>query len=210
MARKSVGRPAHKDVLTPAEWKIAHAVRHGLGPADIARRQGVSRDAVKFHIGNILGKLGLPDRQALRDWAGWPNTSTLRSGEDDVANSEISGIAQISRSVSDIEQAEAWYRDVLGLRQLFTFGQMAFFDCGSTRLMLSAEKADPPHVSIIYFEVGDIHAAKKRLEARGVSFISAPHMIHRHEDGAEEWMGFFNDPDGHPLALRALMSQRDS
>jgi methylmalonyl-CoA/ethylmalonyl-CoA epimerase len=28
-------------------------------------------------------------------------------------------------------------------------------------------------------------------------------MIHRHDDGTEEWMAFFNDPDGRPLAIMA-------
>ena len=28
-------------------------------------------------------------------------------------------------------------------------------------------------------------------------------MIHRHENGVEEWMAFFKDPDGRPLALMA-------
>jgi methylmalonyl-CoA/ethylmalonyl-CoA epimerase len=26
-------------------------------------------------------------------------------------------------------------------------------------------------------------------------------MIHRHEDGTEEWMAFFEDNEGRPLAL---------
>jgi methylmalonyl-CoA/ethylmalonyl-CoA epimerase len=37
--------------------------------------------------------------------------------------------------------------------------------------------------------------------ARGVEFIGAPHMIYRHADGTEEWMAFFKDPEGRPLAL---------
>jgi hypothetical protein len=37
--------------------------------------------------------------------------------------------------------------------------------------------------------------------ARGVKFTHAPHRIHRHADGTEEWMAFFEDPDGRPLAL---------
>jgi hypothetical protein len=28
-------------------------------------------------------------------------------------------------------------------------------------------------------------------------------MIHRHEDGAEEWMAVFNDNEGRPLAIMA-------
>jgi len=36
---------------------------------------------------------------------------------------------------------------------------------------------------------------------RGVECINVPHMIHRHEDGTEEWMAFFKDPEERPLAL---------
>lgn len=32
-------------------------------------------------------------------------------------------------------------------------------------------------------------------------FQGAPHLIHRHEDGTEEWMAFFTDPAGNTLAL---------
>ena len=28
-------------------------------------------------------------------------------------------------------------------------------------------------------------------------------MIHRHADGTEEWMAFFNDLEGRPLAIMA-------
>jgi hypothetical protein len=49
--------------------------------------------------------------------------------------------------------------------------------------------------------VPDIAAAHAALTARGVKFTHAPHMIHRHADGIEEWMAFFEDPDTRPLAL---------
>ena len=44
-------------------------------------------------------------------------------------------------------------------------------------------------------------AAHAGLTTRGVNFTHAPHMIHRHADGTEEWLAFFEDPDGRPLAL---------
>ncbi len=47
----------------------------------------------------------------------------------------------------------------------------------------------------------DIHAAKAELEERGVKFINAPHLIHRHEDGTEEWMAAFEDNEGRILEL---------
>lgn len=47
----------------------------------------------------------------------------------------------------------------------------------------------------------DIHTATDALRAKGVVFQGEPHLIHRHEDGTEEWMSFFSDPDGNTLAL---------
>ena len=38
------GRPAHDDLLTPAEWRIVEAVRHGMSNRDIATRRGISLD----------------------------------------------------------------------------------------------------------------------------------------------------------------------
>ena len=69
------GRPPHDDVLTPAEWAIVHAVRHGMSNARIAVRRGVSRDAVKYHVRNAVAKLGLRSRADLARWPGVPNDS---------------------------------------------------------------------------------------------------------------------------------------
>ncbi len=63
--RRPRGRPRHDDVLTPAEWRIVNAVRHGLSNAQIAKRRGISLDAVKFHVANAIAKLGIDDRRAL-------------------------------------------------------------------------------------------------------------------------------------------------
>jgi len=112
-------------------------------------------------------------------------------------------IGQIARSVSEIGASEKWYRDVLGLPHLYTFGTLAFFDCAGTRLMLAQEKTGVAKESILYLRATDIVAAHEALKQRGVRFTHAPHMIHRHADGTEEWMAFFEDPDGRPLALMA-------
>jgi len=116
---------------------------------------------------------------------------------------QLGPIGQIARSVSDTAASEQWYRDVLGLPHLYTFGTLAFFDCGGTRLMLAQEKDGAAKESLLYLRVGDIAAAHAELTARGVKFTHAPHMIHRHADGTEEWMAFFADPDGRPLAIMA-------
>jgi methylmalonyl-CoA/ethylmalonyl-CoA epimerase len=113
-------------------------------------------------------------------------------------------IGQVARYVSDTAAAVPWYRDVLGLPHLFTAGDLAFFDCAGVRLFLSpgeggADSAPTP--SILYFRVDDIQSAVEVLQARGVRFEGAPHLIYTHPDGTQEWMADFRDPDGHPLVL---------
>ena len=113
---------------------------------------------------------------------------------------KLGALAQISRSVRDIKESEAWYGKTLGLTHLYTFGSLAFFDCGGTRLYLQAQEAPGPE-SILYLRVEDIRAAHEVLSGRGVKFADVPHLIHRHADGTEEWMAHFHDPEGRPLAI---------
>lgn len=120
---------------------------------------------------------------------------------------QLGTIGQLARTVSDIGAAEAWYREVLGLTHLYTFGDLAFFDCGGVRLMLSAlDEPGPPSAAVIYFKVADIHRAHADLAARGAVFRGAPHLIHRHDDGTEEWMAFFDDNEGRPLAIMSRVA----
>jgi DNA-binding CsgD family transcriptional regulator len=196
------GRPPHADVLTPSEWRTVHAVQHGMTNAEIARRRGVSVDAVKFHVANALAKLGLRDRKALRAWFRAPRDGALANSRKTAMHSQQLGpIGQIARSVGDIAVSGTWYREVLGLPHLYTFGTLAFFDCGGTRLMLSQDSCGAVKESILYLRVTDMAATHASLKTRGVNFTHAPHMIHRHADGTEEWLAFFEDPDGRPLAL---------
>lgn len=202
------GRPPFDDVLTPAEWKVCEGIRHGLTNAQIATRLGVGRDAVKYHVGNALLKLGLRDRRELRHWDGIRRDSALSHRSNDMtAAPDLGAIGQVARSVSDIDASERWFRDVLGLTPLYRFGTLAFFDAGGVRLLLSQSDAVTPE-SILYFVVPDIHAAHAALSARGVEFLGAPHLIHTHGDGSEEWMVFFRDPDARPLALMARTAPR--
>jgi len=168
----------------------------------IAARRGTSTDAVKFHVSNALAKLGLANRQALRRWFREPRTSALGRKEKSMSDVKLGALAQISRTVRDIKESEAWYGTTLGLTHLYSFGSLAFFDCAGTRLYLHAHEK-PGAESILYLRVEDIRAAYDALRARGVQFADAPHMIHRHADGTEEWMAHFNDPEGRPLAIMA-------
>ena len=208
MSKKAVrGRPRHDDVLTPAEWRVVDAVRHGMSNRVIAQLRGISPDAVKFHVRNAVGKLALDNRSALRTWRGAPAGSAMRRSEesDNVNELQLGSIGQIARAVDDIGRAEAWYRDVLGLPHLYTYGKLAFFDCDGTRLFLeergNIETSGLKNDSVLYFRVADINAAYEGLQSRGVEFVGAPHMIFKHPDGMEEWMAFFRDCDGGMLAV---------
>jgi catechol 2,3-dioxygenase-like lactoylglutathione lyase family enzyme/DNA-binding CsgD family transcriptional regulator len=203
--KRSRGRPPHPDVLTPAEWGVVEAVRHGMSNRQIARRRGVSLDAVKQQVADARDKLGLADREALQDWEGVRMDSALkRNRAEPGAELRLGPIGQIARKVDDAAAAEAWYRDVLGLTHLYSFGKLVFFDCGGVRLYLDENGAEAD--SILYFRVPDIHAAQATLKARGVAFTGAPHMIHRHADGTEEWMAFFEDNEGRALALMSQVA----
>ena len=122
----------------------------------------------------------------------------------------LGSIGQISRTVRDIEESCAWYGQVLGLKHLYTFGKLAFFDLGGTRLYLSAESGIAGPESTLYLRVDDIGTAYAELVARGVEFRGAPHLIHRHANGTEEWMAFFKDPEGRFLALMSQVPPRAS
>ena len=210
------GRPPHDDVLTPAEWAIVHAVRHGMSNARIAVLRRVSRDAVKFHVRNAVAKLGLRSRGELQRWSGVPKDSAAfrRAKNREIAMTtpelNLGPIGQISRTVRDIDEACEWYGKVLGLKHMYTFGKLAFFDLGGTRLYLSAEGDAAGPESVLYLRVDDIGAAYSELGARGVEFKGAPHLIFRHADGLEEWMAFFKDPEGRLLALMSQVRPKSS
>lgn len=201
MSEGKRGRPPHDDVLTPAEWRVTELVRHGLTNARIAALLGVSADAVKFHVANALLKLGLDGKAALKRWDGVSRASALH-GRKDQMPTDLGPIGQIARPVKDIRAAERFYKEVVGLPHLYTYGNLAFFDCGGVRLFLSEGDGDDG-ASILYFRVADIHRAARDIAARGAEITHAPHMIHKHPDGAEEWMAFFKDEEGRPLALMA-------
>jgi methylmalonyl-CoA/ethylmalonyl-CoA epimerase len=112
----------------------------------------------------------------------------------------LNQIGQIALPVSNTDRSEAFYADVVGLRKLYRFGDLVFFDCAGVRLML--EKAREPIASqqCIYFRCADIALAVQELEQRGVTITHRPHLIARMDDH-DLWMAFFADPDGHTLAV---------
>lgn len=126
---------------------------------------------------------------------------------------KLDRIHQIAVFARDLDEAIAFYRDILGATYLAKFEPpgLVFFDFGGTRILL--EKTGPK--ASIYFRVADIHATCKDLTDHGVKLIAEPHMIFRDENGVfgpageEEWMAFFSDPSDNILGLVSRLSGKD-
>lgn len=123
--RRPRGRPAHPDVLTPVEWAVFLQVHNGLTNSEIAQLRGCRVDTVKYHVANIIGKLQLADREALRRWRGKPleddfmpgidlrNEERKRAMAQITTDTKVTGIAPMFL-VDDVARTAEWYRDALG------------------------------------------------------------------------------------------------
>ncbi|MGZ4813930.1 MAG: VOC family protein [Terriglobales bacterium] len=118
------------------------------------------------------------------------------------AATAITHIGQIAINIHDLERAIDFYQDKLGLPMLFRAGDLAFFQSGQTRLMLSnPSKPEFDHPSsILYFFVSDLPSAHAQMKSRGVEFIDEPHLIAKLPDH-DLWMSFFKDSEGNTLGL---------
>ena len=120
---------------------------------------------------------------------------------------ELGPIGQIHLSVSDLDRALPFYRDVLRLPQVFDVPSktMAFFQCGDSRLYVGeAETGGDVSHPLLSFSVDDIDEAHRDFEGRGVPFEGPPQLFHE-DESAQLWLAFFRDPDG---TLLALMEER--
>jgi methylmalonyl-CoA/ethylmalonyl-CoA epimerase len=113
-------------------------------------------------------------------------------------------LLQVAQRADDLDRAEAFYRDVLGLPVLARFDPpgLVFVGVGDTRVLLEGGASS----TTLYLQVDDIDAEHRRLERLGVIFEQTPHLIHRHDGtmagvGVEEWMAFFRDSEGNLLAI---------
>ena len=115
----------------------------------------------------------------------------------------LSGIGQIAVTVADVSAATVFYRDVLGLRFLFSAGpNLAFLDAGGLRLMLTTPQGqgEAGKNSVLYFRAGELAAAYAAVVSRGARPERPPALTARMPDH-ELWMAFVCDPDGNLVGL---------
>jgi two-component system response regulator DevR len=68
-AEDRISNPQTQTPLSRRETEILELVAEGLSTADMARRLWITRQTVKFHLGNIYRKLGVSNRTAAARWA---------------------------------------------------------------------------------------------------------------------------------------------
>lgn len=120
---------------------------------------------------------------------------------------QLSEIGQIAITVSDVATALPFYRDVLGLRFLFSPAPtLAFLAAGSIRIMLSTPQGAGTvgANSTLYFKVENISEVFAAVVARGAALERAPQLAAKMPDH-ELWIGFVRDPD---LNLIGLMEEK--
>ena len=106
----------------------------------------------------------------------------------------------------DLDRAERFYRDVLGLPILNKNPYAIAFDNDGTelRVTLVAALAQAPY-TVLGWSVDDLTAQVARLRDRGVQFTRYPGM---EQDADDAWtapdgtrVAWFTDPDGSVLSL---------
>ena len=77
------------DILTPREREVLALIRRGLTNEEIAHRLDISLDGAKYHVSQILSKLGVATREEAaaialgerrRWWARWPLWAKIAAG----------------------------------------------------------------------------------------------------------------------------------
>jgi predicted enzyme related to lactoylglutathione lyase len=115
----------------------------------------------------------------------------------------VSSIGQVAITVSDVEKAIGFYRDVLGVPFLFSAGpQLAFLRAGDVRVMLSTPQGSGQvgANSILYFRTTDIESTHSAIIERGAVNERSPQLAAKMPDH-ELWLSFVRDPDGNLVGL---------
>jgi predicted enzyme related to lactoylglutathione lyase len=116
---------------------------------------------------------------------------------------KITGLGQLAITVKDVQLALPFYTQVLGLQFLFApTEQLAFVQCGDTRLMLSTPQGagESGKNSIPYFKTSAIEQFYAMALAQGAHGERAPALAAQMPDH-QLWIGFLKDPDGNLIGL---------
>jgi catechol 2,3-dioxygenase-like lactoylglutathione lyase family enzyme len=137
------------------------------------------------------------------------------TGDEDVSDAYLSvtrppGVRQarvrgvgVTLFVSNLGRSLAFYRDLLGFRQVDLGLGSAVLEAGDGRVVLRRVVDMPPvdrRLVHLLLEVPDVQAAYDELLLQGVEFVHRPRPVSRYEQ-LQLWSAAFRDPDGHGIAL---------
>jgi len=119
----------------------------------------------------------------------------------------LSAIDQVALGCTDLNEAERFYREVLGLPLADEVPGMAkLFGCAGTNLIVFKGETVAP-ASIVYFRIegvaGRIEDAVAKLKAANVTIEKEPQCVARNWHGRDVWLAFFRDPFGNMLGLKS-------
>jgi predicted enzyme related to lactoylglutathione lyase len=112
-------------------------------------------------------------------------------------------IGQVAITVADVSKATTFYRDVLGLKFLFSPGpNLAFFAADTVRLMLTTPEGagGVGKNSVLYFKVADLKATHAALLERGATDEHGPQFVASLPDH-DLWLAFIRDMDSNLVGL---------
>jgi DNA-binding CsgD family transcriptional regulator len=78
------GRPPYPETLTPRQQEVLELLREGLTNREIGQRLDISTDGAKFHVSEILTRIGVTSREDAVRWAEAPAeraTASLHSAD---------------------------------------------------------------------------------------------------------------------------------
>jgi catechol 2,3-dioxygenase-like lactoylglutathione lyase family enzyme len=106
---------------------------------------------------------------------------------------------------SDLDRAETFYRDKLGLEPSVRLPGALFYDVGPTRFLLfaSAGVASGEHTQM-GFRVADIHAEVADLKERGVVFEEYDGTVASIATNGPVLSAWFKDSEGNLLGIAQL------
>ena len=145
MQMGTMGRPRHPDILTPREWEVLALLRERRTNEQIASHLGITLDGAKYHVSQILSKLGVATREEAAAWrppevrrgwwARWPLWAKI-AGAGTMA-AAAAGLAVMVWAAIEIEGPAEVPPDVGALPELevaLTEGRrISFEECGSNR-----------------------------------------------------------------------------
>ena len=117
------------------------------------------------------------------------------------------GSLTISTQVSDLGAALAWYQEMLGSDVIYKVDEMGWAEVTSPveKVAIGLSQVEKPKTTgcVPVWEVGDIDAARARLESKDVKFdgdtITIPGLVK---------LATFFDPDGNAWMLSQTLAQQ--